>query len=178
MRRVVLLRRNGKGWRIRSFSKWTVDRSNIIDEENRAPSRILRCVSTPPWFHSNNPLEYGSSSVAQSFYSISGFSILLVFVHYSLFLCQLCSAFPIFLTTWHLIFATISTQILARTTNLLDGVKTVQMDGKTYLRAIVPIGVFFCFALIFSNQAYFYLSVAFIQMLKVSTLPSPKYSYW
>jgi hypothetical protein len=107
--------------------------------------------------------------VVQSFYSISGFSILLDFVHYSLFLCQLCSDFPIFLTTWHLIFATICTQILARTTNLLDGVKTVKMDGKTYLRAIVPIGIFFCFALICSNQAYFYLSVAFIQILKVST---------
>jgi len=59
------------------------------------------------------------------------------------------------------------TQILARTTNLLDGLKTVKMDGRTYLRAIVPIGVFFCLSLICSNQAYLYLSVAFIQMLKV-----------
>ena len=75
--------------------------------------------------------------------------------------------FPIFLTTWHLIFATIMTQILARTTNLLDGLKTVKMDGRTYLRAIVPIGLFFSLSLICSNQAYLYLSVAFIQMLKV-----------
>src|SRR5436305_9084402 len=78
--------------------------------------------------------------------------------------------FPIFLTTWHLLFATIMTQILARTTSLLDGLKTVKMDGRTYLRAIVPIGVFFCLSLIFSNQAYLYLSVAFIQMLKVHIL--------
>jgi hypothetical protein len=59
------------------------------------------------------------------------------------------------------------TQILARTTNLLDGLKTVKMDGRTYLRAIVPIGLFFSLSLICSNQAYLYLSVAFIQMLKV-----------
>jgi len=79
----------------------------------------------------------------------------------------LTSGFPIFLTTWHLIFATIMTQILARTTHLLDGLKTVKMDGRTYLRAILPVGLFFCLSLICSNKAYLYLSVAFIQMLKV-----------
>ena len=63
------------------------------------------------------------------------------------------------------------TQILARTTSLLDGLKTVKMDGRTYLRAIVPIGVFFSLSLICSNQAYLYLSVAFIQMLKVFNSP-------
>jgi len=80
--------------------------------------------------------------------------------------------FPIFLTTWHLVFATIMTQILARTTSLLDGLKTVKMDGRTYVRAICPIGFFFCLSLICSNQAYLYLSVAFIQMLKVCISPS------
>ena len=85
--------------------------------------------------------------------------------HYSFLL--MVTAFPIFLTTWHLIFATICTRLLARTTTLLDGLKTVKMTGKTYLRAIVPIGFFFSISLICSNQAYLYLSVAFIQMLKV-----------
>lgn len=33
--------------------------------------------------------------------------------------------------------------------------------------AIVPIGVMFSFSLIFGNVAYMYLSVSFIQMLKV-----------
>jgi hypothetical protein len=84
-----------------------------------------------------------------------------------------CLGFPIFLTTWHLIFASISTQILARTTPLLDGLRTVKMDGRTYLRAIVPIGLFFSLSLICSNQAYLYLSVAFIQMLKVRPPPPP-----
>ena len=60
------------------------------------------------------------------------------------------------------------TQILARTTTLLQGLKNVKMNGRLYLRAICPIGVFFCLSLICSNQAYLYLSVAFIQMLKVS----------
>ena len=59
------------------------------------------------------------------------------------------------------------TQILARTTSLLDSRKTVKMTGRVYLRAIVPIGFFFSLSLICGNKAYLYLSVAFIQMLKV-----------
>ncbi|KAL1885023.1 hypothetical protein Plec18167_001680 [Paecilomyces lecythidis] len=78
--------------------------------------------------------------------------------------------FPIILTTWHLAFATFMTQILARTTNLLDGRKTVKMTGRVYLRAIVPIGLFFSLSLICGNVTYLYLSVAFIQMLK-ATMP-------
>lgn len=61
------------------------------------------------------------------------------------------------------------TQILARTTTLLDGRKTVKMTGRVYLRAIVPIGFFFSLSLICGNKTYMYLSVAFIQMLKVPT---------
>jgi hypothetical protein len=41
------------------------------------------------------------------------------------------------------------------------------MTGRVYLRAIVPIGVFFSLSLMFSNMTYIHLSVAFIQMLKV-----------
>lgn len=77
--------------------------------------------------------------------------------------------FPIVLTTWHLSFATFMTQVLARTTTLLDGRKTVRMTGRVYLRAIVPIGLFFSLSLICGNITYLYLSVAFIQMLKAST---------
>ena len=61
------------------------------------------------------------------------------------------------------------TQILARTTTLLDGRKKVKMTGRIYLRAIVPIGFFFSLSLICGNKAYLYLSVAFIQMLKVES---------
>jgi hypothetical protein len=68
-----------------------------------------------------------------------------------------------------MIFATFMTQVLAKTTTLLDGRKTVKMTGKVYLRAILPIGFFFSLSLICGNKAYLYLSVAFIQMLKVGT---------
>ncbi|EAS32421.3 uncharacterized protein CIMG_03445 [Coccidioides immitis RS] len=77
--------------------------------------------------------------------------------------------FPIILTTWHLAFAAFMTQVLARTTTLLDGRKKVKMTGRVYLRAIVPIGFFFSLSLIGGNKAYLYLSVAFIQMLKATT---------
>jgi hypothetical protein len=80
--------------------------------------------------------------------------------------------YPIFLTTWHLVFATIMTQILARFTTILDSRKKVPMTGRVYLRAIVPIGIFFSMSLICGNQAYLYLSVAFIQMLKVCGIQS------
>lgn len=63
------------------------------------------------------------------------------------------------------------TQLLARFTSLLDGRKRVKMTGRVYLRAIVPIGVFFSLSLICGNVTYLYLSVPFIQMLKVPSLP-------
>lgn len=75
--------------------------------------------------------------------------------------------YPIVLTCWHLSFATMMTQILARTTTLLDGRKTVKMTGRIYIRAILPIGAFFSMSLICGNMTYLYLGVAFIQMLKV-----------
>ncbi|KAL5113680.1 hypothetical protein ACEQ8H_008433 [Pleosporales sp. CAS-2024a] len=78
--------------------------------------------------------------------------------------------FPIALTTWHLVFGTVVTQCLARFTTILDSRKKVPMTGRVYLRAIVPIGVFFSLSLICGNQAYLHLSVAFIQMLK-ATMP-------
>lgn len=68
----------------------------------------------------------------------------------------------------HMGFATFMTQVLARTTTLLDGRKTVKMTGRVYIRAILPIGFFFSLSLICGNQVYLYLSVSFIQMLKVS----------
>jgi len=74
--------------------------------------------------------------------------------------------FPVFMVTWHLVFAAIGTRILQRTTNLLDGVKEVHMTRDLFVRSILPIGVLFSGSLILSNQAYLHLSVAFIQMLK------------
>lgn len=84
--------------------------------------------------------------------------------------------YPIVLTTWHLAFATLMTQILARTTKTLDGRKKVPMTGKIYLRAIMPIGLMFSLSLICGNLTYLYLSVSFIQMLKVRS--GNEYKHW
>lgn len=80
------------------------------------------------------------------------------------------SGYPVILTTYHLLFATIITQIMARWTTLLDSRRSVKMTPDVYMRAVVPIGVFFSLSLICGNIAYLYLSVAFIQMLK-ATMP-------
>jgi len=74
--------------------------------------------------------------------------------------------YPVFTVTWHLIFAAIGTRVLQRTTNLLDGVKDVNITKDVFLRSILPIGFLFSGSLIFGNKAYLYLSVPFIQMLK------------
>ncbi|KKY31729.1 hypothetical protein UCDDA912_g08319 [Diaporthe ampelina] len=65
-----------------------------------------------------------------------------------------------------MIFSAIATQILARTTRLLDGRKRVEMTGRMYMRVIMPIGLFYSGSLVCSNLTYLYLSVPFIQMLK------------
>ena len=78
-------------------------------------------------------------------------------------------AYPFFLTAWHMIFATILTQILSRTTNLLPGVKQNVVSLKIYGEKIVPIALCFALSLVCGNKAYIFLSVAFIQMLKAFT---------
>ena len=75
--------------------------------------------------------------------------------------------FPVFLVTWHLGFAALGTRVLQRTTNLLDGAKDVHLTKEMFFRSILPIGLLFSGSLILSNSAYLYLSVPYIQMLKV-----------
>lgn len=58
---------------------------------------------------------------------------------------------------------------MARFTHMLDSRKKVPMNGRVYLRKIVPIGLMFSLSLICGNLTYLYLSVSFIQMLKVRT---------
>ena len=76
------------------------------------------------------------------------------------------SSTAVILTAWHLIFATMATQILAHTTTLLDSRHKLPMTNRLYLRTILPIGLFYSGSLVCSNLVYLYLSVAFIQMLK------------
>jgi drug/metabolite transporter (DMT)-like permease len=74
--------------------------------------------------------------------------------------------YPVILTWWHMTFAAVVTQVLARCTSLLDGRHNVQMTPKLYFKTVVPIGVFYCGSMVSSNLVYLYLSVPFIQMLK------------
>lgn len=75
--------------------------------------------------------------------------------------------YPVFLVTFHLTFAAIGTRVLQRTTNLLDAAKDIHMSKDMFMKSILPIGMLFSGSLILSNTAYLYLSVAYIQMLKV-----------
>jgi hypothetical protein len=91
--------------------------------------------------------------------------------------------YPVFLVTWHLTFAVsflstpncyfnksaqaIGTRVLQRTTHLLDAANDIHVSKEMFFRSFLPIGVSFSASLILSNTAYLYLSVAYIQMLKV-----------
>ncbi len=87
--------------------------------------------------------------------------------------------FPMFLTAWHMFFATVITQIMSRTTNMLPGVKEVtiffitldvywflaqgKVDSTVIKKQILPVALLFALSLVLSNKAYIYLSVSYIQ---------------
>ncbi|KAH9811974.1 hypothetical protein DFH28DRAFT_899639 [Melampsora americana] len=98
--------------------------------------------------------------------------------------------YPITLTALHLGFQTILTQIIARTTNLIEtsssgsnskpiihqneeNTLTPQrlpfIESSVYWKKVVPIGILFSISLVLSNAVYLYLSVAFIQMIKAAS---------
>ncbi|KAF8187014.1 hypothetical protein K438DRAFT_1973195 [Mycena galopus ATCC 62051] len=74
--------------------------------------------------------------------------------------------YPVFLVTCHLIFATIGTRVLQRTTNLLDGTKDISMNKNMFLKSILPIALLFSGSLVLSNLAYLYISISYILVLK------------
>ncbi|CAD0083935.1 unnamed protein product [Aureobasidium vineae] len=76
--------------------------------------------------------------------------------------------YPIFLTSWHMFSSALVTQIMARYTGYLNSRHEVPMTKRTYLRAIVPIGLLFSLSLVCGNVTYLYLSVSFVQMLKAA----------
>lgn len=78
--------------------------------------------------------------------------------------------FPMILTTWHMLCATMATQFLANFTTLVDDRKKSKMTLAIYFKAIIPIGLCFSLSLWFGNMAYLYLSMSFIQMLKARFL--------
>jgi hypothetical protein len=75
--------------------------------------------------------------------------------------------FPVFLFMWHLIFTAIGTRILARTTHLLDALKTTDIEPAVGISIIFPIATLFLMSSLSSNLAYAHLSGGYIQKLKV-----------
>lgn len=82
---------------------------------------------------------------------------------------QMKFPFPMFLTTWHMSLATVLTQIMSRTTNMLPAVKEQKVDQDVFMKNIIPVASFFSVSLVCANKAYIYLSVSYIQMLKAFT---------
>lgn len=74
-----------------------------------------------------------------------------------------------FLTGWHCVLATVLTQILSRTTDLLPGVAKGVVTWSHFLYRIVPMSVLFVISLVLGNMAYSYISLAYIQMVKAFT---------
>lgn len=73
--------------------------------------------------------------------------------------------YPIALTIWHMTFSSGLAFAIVR----LGYVEACNMSAETYVKAVVPIGACFAGTLWLGNAAYLYLSVSFIQMLKVNT---------
>ncbi|KAI9846714.1 MAG: hypothetical protein M1837_003770 [Sclerophora amabilis] len=145
-----------------------------VEEKERVSGDVQRPQEPAPILPTSNPvaekIEPASSNIHPSLYVVAWIALSSSVILFNKWILHTADFhFPILLTTWHLGFATLMTQILARTTTLLDGRKTVKMTGRVYLRAIVPIGLFFSLSLICGNLTYLYLSVAFIQMLKATT---------
>jgi hypothetical protein len=72
---------------------------------------------------------------------------LLLLAHYAQILFnkavldQLKFPFPMFLVFWHMLVATILTQIMSRTTNMLPGVKEVRPTPATLINALPVLSV-------------------------------------
>ncbi|KAE9609713.1 hypothetical protein Lal_00006772 [Lupinus albus] len=80
--------------------------------------------------------------------------------------------YPISLTMIHMAFCSSLAYLLVRVFKLVE---PVSMSRDLYLRSVVPIGLLYSLSLWFSNSAYIFLSVSFIQMLK-ALMPVAVYS--
>ncbi|KAF8389107.1 hypothetical protein HHK36_025793 [Tetracentron sinense] len=80
--------------------------------------------------------------------------------------------FPISLTMIHMLFCSSLAFLLVRVFKLVE---PVSMSRDLYVSSVLPIGALYSLSLWFSNSAYIYLSVSFIQMLK-ALMPVAVYS--
>jgi drug/metabolite transporter (DMT)-like permease len=150
------------------------EKIRVSGETPRSTTPVLPTVN--PGLEKSKP---AGASIHPTFYVIAwiGFSSSVILFNKWL-LDTLNFRYPVILTTYHLTFSTIITQVMARWTPYLDGRKTVKMTARVYIRAVVPIGIFFSLSLICGNLTYLYLSVAFIQMLKATTPVAVLISGW
>ncbi|XP_058068620.1 probable sugar phosphate/phosphate translocator At5g25400 [Magnolia sinica] len=81
--------------------------------------------------------------------------------------------FPISLTMIHMLFCSSLAFLLVHAFHFVD--LPSSMTREVYLNSVVPIGALYSLSLWFSNSAYIYLSVSFIQMLK-ALMPVAVYS--
>jgi drug/metabolite transporter (DMT)-like permease len=81
--------------------------------------------------------------------------------------------YPLSLTMIHMVFSSGLAFLLVRVFKFVE--PCASMTQELYFRSIVPIGLLFSLSLWFSNSAYIYLSVSFIQMLK-ALMPVAVYS--
>ncbi|KAK0859572.1 hypothetical protein LTS02_009095 [Friedmanniomyces endolithicus] len=143
------------------------EKERTSGEQARLPEQPILPVSNPDVEKTHPP----KASLHPAFYIITWITLSGSVILFNKWILDTAKFhYPIALTTWHLGFATLMTQILARFTTILDSRKKVPMTGRVYLRTIVPIGVMFSLSLICGNLTYMYLSVSFIQMLK-ATMP-------
>ncbi|RCV36970.1 hypothetical protein SETIT_8G025000v2 [Setaria italica] len=83
--------------------------------------------------------------------------------------------FPISLTMIHMAFCATLAAALVRVLRVVDVPTSPPMTPRLYAASVVPIGALYALSLWFSNSAYIYLSVSFIQMLK-ALMPVAVYS--
>ncbi|CAL9774510.1 unnamed protein product [Musa acuminata subsp. burmannicoides] len=83
--------------------------------------------------------------------------------------------FPISLTMIHMAFCSAIAFLVIRVLRLVEAPSSPSMTRAFYLSSVVPIGALYSLSLWFSNSAYMYLSVSFIQMLK-ALMPVAVYS--
>lgn len=67
---------------------------------------------------------------------------------------------------------------MARYTGYLDSRHATPMTKRTYMRAIVPIGLLFSLSLVCGNVTYLYLNVSFVQMLKAAGPIAVLFATW
>lgn len=80
--------------------------------------------------------------------------------------------FPISLTMIHMGFCSALAVAIVRVFKLVE---PIEMSREMYISSIIPIGALYSLSLWFSNSAYVFLSVSFIQMLK-ALMPVAVYS--